>query len=213
MMKLRIATGVGLLLFMATMACGPVGVSQAQANGGVTLASLAGKFETKGGGSYTVCFTDNFTTAVDCASARHQEVQFKVTTVSRGTRDAAGNFCAVATLTSTPTDGPDYGAKFPARMNFTRTNVSTTTSFDPTTGSGSSSFSQYLGGRCDGAVFDTTGATLVSTGTQSFMVSDSGNSIETIITSLSFVTSPFGVPGMLKETMPMVKATSIRQSD
>ncbi len=63
MMKLRIATGVGLLLFMATMACGPVGVSQAQANGGVTLASLAGKFETRGSGSYTVCFTDNFTTA------------------------------------------------------------------------------------------------------------------------------------------------------
>ena len=213
MMKLRIATGVGLLLFMATMACGLVGVSQAQANGGVTLASLAGKFETKGSGSYTVCFTDNFTTAVDCASARHQEVQFKVTTVSHGTRDAAGNFCAVATLTSTPTDGPDYGAKFPARMNFTRTNVSTTTSFDPTTGSGSSSFSQYLGGRCNGAVLDPTGATLVSTGTQSFMVSDSGNRIETIITSLSFVTSPFGVPGMLKETMPMVKATSIRQSD
>ncbi len=210
MIKLRMATGVGLSLFMAAMACGQVGVSQAQANGGVTLASLAGKFETKGSGSYTVCFTDNFTTAVDCASARHQEVQFKVTTVSHGTRDAAGNFCAVATLTSTPTDGPDYGAKFPARMNFTRTNVSTTTSFDPTTGSGSSSFSQYLGGRCNGAVFDTTGAALVSTGTQSFMVSDSGNRIETIITSLSFVTSPFGVPGMLKETMPMVKATSRR---
>jgi len=213
MIKLRIATGVGLLLFMATMFCGPVGMSQAQTNGGVTLASLAGKFETRGSGSYTVCFTDNFTTAVDCASAQHQEVQFKVTTVSHGTRDAAGNFCAVATLTSTPTDGPDYGARFPARMNFTRSNVSTTTSFDPTTGSGSSSFSQYLGGRCNGAVFDSAGATLVSTGTQSFMVSDSGNRIETITTSLSFVTSPFGVPGMLKETMPMVKATSIRQSD
>jgi hypothetical protein len=214
MIKLRIATGLGLVLFMAAVACGPVGMNQPRANGdGVTLASLVGKFTSKGSGSYTVCFTDNFTTAVDCASARHQEVQFKVTTVSHGTRDAAGNFCAVATLTSTPTDGPDYGAKFPTRMNFTRTNVSTTTSFDPTTGSGSSSFSPYLGGRCNGAVFDTTGAALVSTGTQSFMVSDSGNRIETIITSLSFVTSPFGVPGMLKETMPMVKATSIRQSD
>ncbi len=213
MIKLRIATGLGLVLLVAAMACGPVGVSQAQANGGVTLASLAGKFETKGSGSYTVCFTDNFTTAVDCASARHQEVQFKVTTVSHGTRDAAGNFCAVATLTSTPTDGPDYGAKFPARMNFTRTNVSTTTSFDPTTGSGSSNFRQYLGGRCDGAVFDSTGAVLTGTGTQSFMVSDSGNRIETITTSLSVVTGAFGVAGMLKETMPVNKAISVRQSD
>ena len=214
MIKLRMATGVGLLLFTAAMVSGPAGMSRAQANGGgVTLASLAGKFETKGSGSVTLCFTNNFTTEVDCASGLHQEVLFKVTAVSHGTRDAAGNFCAVATLTSTPTDGPDYGAKFPARVNFTRTNVSTTTSFDPATGSGSNSFSQYLGGRCVGAVFDSTGATLVSTGTQSFMVSDSGNRIETIITSLSFVTSPFGVAGMLKETMPVNKSISVRESD
>ncbi len=45
------------------------------------------------------------------------------------------------------------------------------------------------------------------------MVSDSGNRIETILTSYSVVTNPFGVPGMLKETMPMIKAISIRESD
>src|SRR5713226_2291647 len=219
MMKLRIAAGVGLLLITATMACGPVGMSQPQASdGGVTLASLAGKFASKGSVSYTLCFGTSFSALVDCASSPHQEVPFNVTAVAHNVRDAAGNSCGVTTLTSTPTDAAAYGTQFPGRVNFkridfTRTSVSTTTSFDPTTGSGSSSFSQYLGGRCNGAVFDTTGATLVSTGTQSFMVSDSGNRIETIITSLSFVTSPFGVPGMLKETMPMVKATSIRQSD
>ena len=42
LMKLRIATGLGLVLFMATMIGGPVRVSQAQDNqGGVTLADLA----------------------------------------------------------------------------------------------------------------------------------------------------------------------------
>src|SRR5713101_4674906 len=57
MIKLRIATGLGLLLLMATLIGGPVGTSRAQAgDGGVTLASLAGKFETKGSGSETVCF-------------------------------------------------------------------------------------------------------------------------------------------------------------
>jgi hypothetical protein len=214
MIKLRIATELGLLILMAAMACGPARMSQARANGGgITLASLAGKFTSKGSGSYTVCFTDNFTMGVDCASAQHQEVQFKVTTVSHPTRDAAGNSCGVTTASNTATDGPDYGAKFPARMNFTRTNVSTTTSFDPTTGSGSSNFRQYLGGRCDGAVFDSTGAVLTGTGTQSFMVSDSGNRIETIIMSFSVVTNPFGVAGMVKETMPMIKTTYIRQSD
>ena len=212
MIKLRVATVVGLLLFMATMVYGPVRVSQAQANdGGVTLASLAGKFSQTGSGSYTVCFTDNFTTPVDCASALHQEVPFNVTAVAHNIRDAAGNSCGVTNLTLTDASG--YGTKFPARISFTATNVSTTTSFDPATGSGSSSVSQYRGGRCNGAVFDSTGAVLTGTGTQSFMVSDSGNRIETIITSFSVVSSPFGVPGMLKETMPMVKATSIRESD
>ncbi len=45
MMKLRIATGVGLLLFVAATVGGRVRISQAQAgDGGVTLASLAGNF-------------------------------------------------------------------------------------------------------------------------------------------------------------------------
>jgi hypothetical protein len=212
MMKLRIARGVGLLLFTATMACGPVGMSQPQANdGSVTLASLAGKFTSKGSGSYTLCFGTSFSALVDCASSPHQEVPFNMTAVAHNIRDAAGNSCGVTTLTLT--DASVYGTKFPARINFTATNVSTTTSFDPTTGSGSSSVSQYRGGRCVGAMFDSTDAVLTGTGTQSFMVSDSGNRIETIITSFSVVTSPFGVPGMLKETMPMIKATSVRESD
>ena len=209
-MKLRIATGVGLLLLMTTMACGQV-KSQAPANGGrVSLASLAGKFETKGSGSYTLCLNASFSAPLDCASALHQEVPFNFTVLSRGSRDAAGNSCGVTTLTNEPAYGTISPA-FRARMNNTRTNVSTTTSFDPATGSGSSSFSQYRGGRCAGAVFDSAGAVLTGTGTQSFMVSDSGNRIDSIITSFSVVSSPFGLAGELKETMPVVKATSIRE--
>jgi hypothetical protein len=71
MMKLSIATGVGLLLFLATMIGGPVGMSRAQANGGVSLAGLAGNFETRGSGSLTLCYNESFTEAVDCASALH----------------------------------------------------------------------------------------------------------------------------------------------
>src|SRR5713101_7898481 len=96
MMKLRIAAGVGLLLITATMACGPVGMSQPQASdGGVTLASLAGKFASKGSGSYTLCFGTSFSELVDCASSPHQEVPFNVTLVAHNIRDAAGNSCGV----------------------------------------------------------------------------------------------------------------------
>ena len=57
LMKLRIATGLGLLLFMATMVGGPVMVSQAQDDQGVTLASLAGNFAARGGGFFTTCLS------------------------------------------------------------------------------------------------------------------------------------------------------------
>jgi hypothetical protein len=212
MIKLRIATGLGLLLLVTVMACGQVR-SQAPANGGgVTLASLAGRFETKGSGSYTLCFNASLSAPVNCASAPHQEMAFNLISLAHVTRDAGGNSCAVTTLTNSPVYGTISPA-FRARLNNTRTNVSTTTSFDPATGSGSSSFSQYRGGRCIGAVFDSTGAVLTGTGTQSLMVSDSGNRMDTIVTSFSVVTSPFGVAGSTKETMPVVKATSIRQPD
>src|SRR5229473_6875160 len=137
MMKLRIAAGVGLLLFTATMTCSRVGMSQPQASdGGVTLASLAGKFASKGSGSYTLCFGTSFSALVDCASSPHQEVPFNVTLVAHNIRDASGNSCGVTNLILT--DASVYGTstKFPARINFTATNVSTTTSFDPATGSG-----------------------------------------------------------------------------
>src|SRR5216684_7374831 len=94
LMKLRIATGLGFLLFMATMIGGPAGVSRAQAHdGSVTLASLAGNFASRTSGSFTLCFNESFTEAVDCASALHQEVHFKLTSVGHGARDAAGNSC------------------------------------------------------------------------------------------------------------------------
>jgi hypothetical protein len=214
MIKLRIATGLGLILFMGTLIGGLVGISRAQAGGGgVTLASLAGNFASRGSGFFTLCFNESFTEAVDCASALHQEVHFKVTSVGHGTRDAAGNGCGVTSVSSTLTGTAVavYAAKFPRRMNVQRTNVSTTISFDPTTGSGTASFRQYREKSCSGAGFDTTGAVLAATGTQSFRVSDSGNRIESILTSISYVPSSFTIAGSIKETMG--KATSIRQSD
>ncbi len=182
MMKLRIATGLGLVLLMATM-IGSAKVSQAQDDGGVTLASLAGKFAARGSGFETVCFNTLFTALEDCATAPHV-VPFNLTQIQHTTRDAAGNGCSISTTTSAPV----FGSRFPAGVN-TRTNVSTTTSFDPATGSGTGSGSQYVGGSCNGAVFDPTGSTKVATFTFSFDVSDSGNRIESITTGYSAITS------------------------
>jgi hypothetical protein len=184
LMKLRIATVLGLVLFMATMIGGPVRVSQAQDDEGVTLASLAGKFAGRGSGFFSLCFAapiTAFTTVVDCASVGAHPLPFNQTGIFRKTGDAAGNFCGVITITTAPVSG----TKFPAGAS-TTTQVGTTT-FDPTTGSGTESFSRYAGGSCIGAVFNSTGATLTGTTTRSFVVSDSGDRIESIVTSFTSV--------------------------
>ncbi len=200
LMKLRIATVLGLVLFMATMIGGPVRVSRAQDDQGVTLASLAGNFAGRGSGFFSLCFAapiTAFTTVVDCASVGAHPLPFNQTGIFRKTGDAAGNFCGVITITTAPVSG----TKFPAGVSASTTVG--TTSFDPTTGSGTQSFSRYNGGTCSGAVFDSTGATPLGTTTSSFVVSDSGDRIESIVTSFSTVTG--SVQGNVFST------TSIRQ--
>jgi hypothetical protein len=204
MMKLRIAAGLALLLFMATMIGGPVRVSQAKDNeGGVKLARLAGKFAGRGGGFLTLCFNAGFTDLEDCASAPHL-VPFNQTRIVYFTLDAAGNSCTVSTATSAPVSG----TKGPAGV-ITQIDVRTLISFDPTTGSGTASGSTYVGGSCNGAVFDSTGATLTGTTTISFDVSYSGDRIELILTGISEVTSAFSVAGSVQGVVSSV--TAIRQ--
>ena len=179
MMKLCIAIGLGLLLFMAAMVGGPAGMSQAQAADAITLADLAGKFAGRGSGFLTICFSAGV--PISCSSVSATPVPYNFTDILQTTRDAAGNSCGVSTSTFAPVSG----TKFPALVS-TRITLSIPVSFDPATGSGTASFKDYVGGSCNGAVFDGTG-TLAGTGTHSFFLSNSGNRIERITTSFSVV--------------------------
>jgi hypothetical protein len=207
MLKPRIAIGFGLVLFMATMIGRPVRVSQAQDDGGVTLASLAGKFAARGGGFQTVCFNTGFTALEDCATAPHL-VPFNFTQIQHVTRGVAGNGCSVATTTNAPV----FGTKFPS-VGHELINVSNITSFDPATGSGTGSSKGYDGGSCNGAVFDSTGATQVNTTTFSFDVSDSGNRIETITTGFTAVTSAFSLAGSVNGVVFSQTAIRLQPQD
>jgi len=100
LMKLRIATGLGLLLIMATMIRGPVRVSQAQDDqGGVTLASLAGNFAGRGGGFFTACLNAGVLISCSSGSPVPTLVPNSDTAILHTTRDAAGNSCEVITET------------------------------------------------------------------------------------------------------------------
>jgi hypothetical protein len=58
------------------------------------------------------------------------------------------------------------------------------TEYDSSTGTGDESLTEYFGGSCNGAVFVPNGATQVDTGTLHFVISDNGNRIDSIVTSL-----------------------------
>jgi hypothetical protein len=133
-------------------------------------------------------------------------VPFNDIQIQHFTLDEAGNSCTVITA---ETAAPVSGTKSPAALATLGITVGTTTSFDPTTGSGTESFAGYHGGRCIGAAFDSTGATQTSTGTRSFVVSNSGNRIETIITGYSELASAFSVAGSVKGFV--FSRTGIRQ--
>jgi hypothetical protein len=60
--------------------------------------------------------------------------------------------------------------------------VITVTSYDPTTRIGTTSFTGYEGGSCNGASFDKKGATESASGTAQFVVTQGGNQVNVIDT-------------------------------
>src|SRR5262245_7163016 len=62
---------------------------------------------------------------------------------------------------------PDAGTYFVSNPNLI--------SYAPATGTGDSSFTEYKGGKCKGATFDSTGATVADTGTLHFTVCQDGD--------------------------------------
>jgi hypothetical protein len=114
-------------------------------------------------------------------------VPLTVLDVGAGRRDGAGNSCG--TFTETDTVSP-VGLLPPVVV--VANNVATVISYDPTTATGDFSFTNYFGGKCTGATFDKTGATVASTGTAHFAVSERGKRIDWVITSLNTPESAVG---------------------
>ena len=54
--------------------------------------------------------------------------------------------------------------------------------YDRNIGTGDASFTTYVGSKCNGAEFDSTGATVIATGNTHFVASDNGKRIEGVVT-------------------------------
>lgn len=157
---------------------------------GTSLHKLAGTYAFTGHGSVAVCLDQQTFSLVQCGTAGSIVVAFTSQAVGGQTFDAKGNSCA--TFTETEVSSP-VGASPTTVVEFH--SVGKVTSYDPTTGTGDASFTNYSGGKCKDSTFDSTGATVTVSGTNHFAVSNSGKRIDFVTTSLSLTTPVVGAIG------------------
>ncbi|MBI3757859.1 MAG: hypothetical protein HY267_07780 [Deltaproteobacteria bacterium] len=155
---------------------------------GTPLRKLAGTYALTSQASFFLCFstTPPFPLA-ECGSVGSTGAPFSALAVGVITFDAAGNWCA----TWTEADSTSPLTASPPTISVLNSSGKIV-SYDPTTGTGESSSTSYFGGKCTGAVFDSTGATFANNVTSHIVVSNRGERIDTVNTSL---TIPGGILG------------------
>ena len=128
--------------------------------------------------SLTYCFVPDFSDFENCSIAGSVATPANIGLVGQGTRDNKGNICE----TFTATVGFPLSAFPPIVVS--EQEIFTKITYDPATGSGDASFTNYTGGKCTGSKFISTGATVVDTGTIHFVFSGNGNREDYILTTL-----------------------------
>jgi hypothetical protein len=146
---------------------------------GIPLSALAGSFSVHSEGFFTLCFNGDFSATESCSTAGAQPIAFDIAAVGQATVDKNGNACV------------SYSQAFFFYAGDANTNVATlhlvakTTAYNAATESGDNSVTAYTGGNCKGSNFDSTGASIDSTSTNHFVVSDGGKRVDSVTTSLT----------------------------
>jgi len=134
-------------------------------------------------GSFAICTGSDFKEK-PCSKFKEGTDHFfpqTVVAVGEVTNDAKGNSCG--TFTQTISDFPvDFSP--PLVATFHNVVLAQNGSYDPSTGVGDLSGTSYVGGSCNGAVFNKKGATITSTFSSHFVASDNGKRIDGILTAL-----------------------------
>jgi hypothetical protein len=180
--KTYIAVIVGGLAIAVVVMGGSRLRAQVESTGssGIPLSSLAGSFAGEGNSNYGVCFNKNFTAVQSCSKTPEAQIlPFVDNATSQGTVNTNGGSCNELVDTSAPLfPGPE-----PAGVN-RYIAVGITTSYNPATGSGDTSFKYYFAGpgvTCRGATFVNTARAPVSyTVTVHFVVSEKGNRFDAV---------------------------------
>ena len=182
-MKARYAT---LLVIVATFAAVLTSNAADLQRGGIPL--VVGQFSFSGQGNVGICLDPVTSTLKSCSTSGVLVISAMGTDNGAVTWDNEGHSCA--SYTNVQSALP-VGASPPSvTPNFTL--VTKLVDYDPTTGTGDNAFTTYVGGTCNGATFDSSGATEFSTGTEHFVVSDGGNRLDFVLKTLTNSTHSIG---------------------
>jgi hypothetical protein len=157
-------------------------------NGGQGIPIRGGQFSETAQGSFAVCLNPTTFAEESCATSGALVAPLTILDYGAITGDTSGNSCS--TLTEVDTDFPPDAS--PPTVTADEHTASKVLNYDPTSGTGDTSFTSYTGGSCNGAIFNNGGATELSSGTAHFVVSRDGNRVDFIITKLTNSTSSIG---------------------
>ena len=136
----------------------------------------AGTFSSTVTGSLAVCLNPTTFALEACTTKGVLVAPITVLVVGSNVSDAKGNACS--SVVETDSDFPVDAS--PPLVTMNEHSVSKLTTYDPNTGVGDGTSITYIGGQCKGALFDSTGATVASTGTFHVVVSENGNRVDAI---------------------------------
>jgi hypothetical protein len=157
-----------ILLALALIIAGTIGPTIAYATN-PTLAGLAGHWAASGYGTETLCWDSGFSMLESCSTTGAVALEYNLSIVGNVEEDAVGNTCGVQTVIL----APDLG--FPQQIApSTYTNVCKVTSYNQVRGVVKATCTNYSGGSCTGATFNSSGATVNATWSFKSVVSQSG---------------------------------------
>jgi hypothetical protein len=153
------------------------------------VGSVVGSQATAGGSSQIALPSGHFSftaqgTEANCAAGPC--ITLNIIEAGNMVRDSAGNACgshSAVVTTIPPTAAPPIVV--PSVIT-----VLSLLNYDATTGTGDATLSEYSGGSCNGAIFNSTGSTQVVSGSLHFSVSNGengngGDRLDSIITALN----------------------------
>ena len=144
-----------------------------------------GQYSITGQGTLTRCVNPNTLQQEACGTSGELIVPEIIVRVGVNTLDQQGNNCVSAVDVTSPNIPPLYPILTPPIVTPDLHVAGKVLDYDPSTGSGDSTFTVYTGGTCTGGTFNSTGAKEVSSGLSHFVVTQNGSRYDAIVTKVT----------------------------